>query len=312
MAKNTFTANFEYYKVFYYAARFGSFTTAAERLFLTQPSVTKAIHRLEQQLGCSLFMRTKRGVALTPEGTSLWRHVEPACRMLLAGESELESMRELDIGEVRVASTEMSLKTYVLPALTRFTQDYPHVKIRFHNALTPKILEMLTNQEVDIAILHTPFHLGEGLAARELDHMRECFVAGRRFSELGERENELSDLLGYPFISMPEGSSTKEYTSGFFRAHGHDFEPDIEVTTIELAIQAVVSDLGIGVLPLRIVSDRIERGELVRVRLREEPPERGAYIITNQRAPMSAAAGTFLESYLAPRPADAAEADGGE
>ncbi|MCD8331574.1 MAG: LysR family transcriptional regulator [Oscillospiraceae bacterium] len=66
------STNFESYKIFYFVAQYGSITTAAQRLYVTQPTVTKAVHKLEEQLNCALFVRTRRGVRLTPEGELLW------------------------------------------------------------------------------------------------------------------------------------------------------------------------------------------------------------------------------------------------
>lgn len=60
--------NFEYYKIFYYVAKYGSFTKAARALGSTQPNVTRAMNCLEQQLHNTLFIRTNRGIQLTPEG----------------------------------------------------------------------------------------------------------------------------------------------------------------------------------------------------------------------------------------------------
>ena len=64
--------NFEYYKIFYYVAKDGSFTKAARALGSTQPNVTRAMNCLEQQLNTTLFIRTNRGVQLTPEGERLY------------------------------------------------------------------------------------------------------------------------------------------------------------------------------------------------------------------------------------------------
>ena len=65
----------DYYRVFYYAARCGSLTKAAELLYSNQPNVTRVIRLLENELGCRLFFRTNRGVQLTPEGKILYTHV---------------------------------------------------------------------------------------------------------------------------------------------------------------------------------------------------------------------------------------------
>ena len=67
MTQQPIDTNFEYYKVFYYVVKTGSLTAAAERLCVTQPTVTKAIQKLEEQLSCRLFVRSKRGVQLTDD-----------------------------------------------------------------------------------------------------------------------------------------------------------------------------------------------------------------------------------------------------
>ena len=61
-------SNFEYYKIFYYVAKYGNLTRAANVMRTSQPAITRTIHNLENELGCRLFIRSKKGVELTPEG----------------------------------------------------------------------------------------------------------------------------------------------------------------------------------------------------------------------------------------------------
>jgi len=287
--------NFELYKVFYITAISGSVTEAARQLFLTQPSVTKHIKKLEEALGCTLFIRTKQGVRLTSEGAALMRHVEPACRMILSAEKEMRSLQSLQSGTVTISSTEMSFKSYVLPAAERFLKQYPGVKLRFSNALNEQMIAMLLNGSVDIAILHAPFTLHEDLETSLIEEMDEYFVCGKRFEEISKRNNTLKDLLTLPFVSMPEGSSTKEYLRQCFAGAGVEFDPDIELTTVELTVQAVESGLGIGILPARIAIPKIEAGTIFRIPVNVTLPKRKACMITNSRIPLSAAAAAFAK-----------------
>ena len=71
--------NFEYYKVFYYVSKYGSLTRAANVLMTSQPAVTRTIHNLESELGCRLFIRSKKGVELTPEGRVFYEYISAAC-----------------------------------------------------------------------------------------------------------------------------------------------------------------------------------------------------------------------------------------
>ncbi len=80
--------NLEYYRVFYYVAKLGSITMAAEELFISQPAVSQAVRHLEDTLGGGLFLRTPKGVKLTPEGEVLYSYVSRGYEYLMQAESK--------------------------------------------------------------------------------------------------------------------------------------------------------------------------------------------------------------------------------
>ena len=80
--------NFEYYRIFYFVAKHGSITAAANVLTSAQPNVTRSIRNLERDLGCALFTRSNHGVKLTPEGEKLYEHVAIAYAQIAEGEAE--------------------------------------------------------------------------------------------------------------------------------------------------------------------------------------------------------------------------------
>lgn len=302
MKEPLLNANMEYYRAFYYVAKLSSITAAAQKLCLTQPTVTSAIHRLEEQLGVTLFLRGKKGVRLTHEGQILWTRVEPAMELLLSGERELEEARTLEGGSLRIVSTEMSFRSYIIPTLQRFAMDHPNVKIRCRNALTENVLDMVRKGETDIAILHAPFPAADDLELQYLDTIEECFVAGPRYRTLAKGTHTLAELTEYPMISVPAGASTNLFVSSLFEKNGLSFLPDIEVTTIDLVIQAVEHDLGIATLPVSEVEERLAAGTMIRIPVAEPPLERRAYVITSKILPLSTAARVYLSEYLCPAP----------
>ena len=77
--------NYDYYRIFYYVAKYGNFTQAANILLNNQPNITRSIKKLENELGCTLFVRSNRGATLTPEGEKLFAHVSVAVEQLRAG-----------------------------------------------------------------------------------------------------------------------------------------------------------------------------------------------------------------------------------
>lgn len=298
MQQQEFSTNLEYYKAFYYTVKCGSLTAAAERLYLTQPNLTKTIHRLEEQLGCTLFVRSKRGVTLTNEGKILWSRVEPACRLLLDAEQELETVQRLEGGILRIASTEFGFRTYVLPTVQRFTGDHPNVKIKFYSALTGRILEMLRAGTIDIAILHTPFQNDGDMMMYQIDVCRECLAVGPQYRALAGATRCLAQLQEYPFVSMTEGSATKTYLRDLFVSQNLSFEADFEVTTTELAIQAVRNNFGIGLLPYRAIGEYLERGEMYVLSVEQELPERKVFALMSRSIPASSAARAYLNEYM--------------
>ena len=290
--------NFELYRVFYETAKCGNITQAAARLYLTQPSVSKHIHTLEQALGCTLFQRSRSGVELTAEGQVLYRKLEPACRLIFTAEQELRALNSLEQGSVFISSTEMSFMAYVLPALVRFQDEHPGVKVRFSNALNDEMIRLLENGLIDIAILHEPFHKEDFMELRSIERMEEWLVAGAKYAHLAQGVRTPAEVLEYPFISMPEGSSNMEYLRRFFAAQGLSFDPDICLTTMELTIRALESGLGLSILPKRIAQPLLDAGRLFRIRLTTPLPPRVASIITNRHFPPSIAASAFINHML--------------
>lgn len=90
-------SNFEYYKIFYYVAKYENLTKAATALKTSQPAVTRTIHKLEGELGCRLFTRSKTGMKLTPEGRTFYGYVAAGCAQFFKGENDLSNLISLEM-----------------------------------------------------------------------------------------------------------------------------------------------------------------------------------------------------------------------
>lgn len=94
-------SNFEYYRIFYYVAKYGNLTKAAAALQTSQPAVTRTIHKLEDMLGCRLFVRSKSGMELTSEGNTFYQYISAGCAQFFKGEQNLSNLRSLDAVPLR-------------------------------------------------------------------------------------------------------------------------------------------------------------------------------------------------------------------
>ena len=156
---------YDYYRIFYYAALFKSFSKAAEVLTSNQPSIARTITRLESELSCKLFIRSHRGVTLTPEGEALFKHVAIACEQLDLGREVISEMRGLKTGIVSIGASETALRLFLLDRIVSSTRlSRVHLKIR--NSQTPSYLERLECGQVEMAIIPLLSRLGRNTTMR--------------------------------------------------------------------------------------------------------------------------------------------------
>ena len=124
------------YEVFVKVIETGSFTKAAEVLHNNQPNITRCMNNLETELGCHLFVRSNRGVSLTPEGQKLFNHVAIAFEQLELGEAELKRDQSLTSGLISIGVSENALRIMLLSKLEAFHNHYPHVRLKISNHST--------------------------------------------------------------------------------------------------------------------------------------------------------------------------------
>ena len=134
---------YDYYRIFYYVAKYQNFTQAANALMNNQPNVSRAISNLEHELGCRLFIRSNRGVTLTPEGQKLYRRISIAHRQIEMAHQELSDAKNLQNGLVSIGVSETALHTFLLPRLEKFHQLYPGIHIKISSVLTAQAIASL-------------------------------------------------------------------------------------------------------------------------------------------------------------------------
>ena len=101
--------SYDYYRVFYYVAKYKKITQAARTLLINQPNITRTIKMLEDSLGCTLFIRSNRGVTLTPEGEKLYSHIKIAFEQIESAEEEISLNKSLQSGIVSIGTSEIAL-----------------------------------------------------------------------------------------------------------------------------------------------------------------------------------------------------------
>lgn len=286
--------NLEYYKIFYYVGKYESITQAAEALAISQPAVSQAVKNLEKNLGSALFVRTSKGVRLTVEGKLLYSYVQRGYEYILLGERKFQEMQDLTKGEIRIGASDMTLQFYLLSYLERFHEMYPGIRVTVTNAPTPETLGYLQAGKIDFGIVSTPFQAGKHIRVRPVKEIEDIFVAGKNFESLKGKELDYRILEELPIMCLEGNTSTRGYVEQYLKDQDVVLHPEFELATSDMLIQFAQKSLGIASVVKDFAEPKIREGTLFQLKFKEKIPKRQFCLVTDQRVPLSAAAGQML------------------
>lgn len=285
--------NFEYYKFFYFVAKYGNITKAATALSSNQPNVTRIMKLLESQLNCRLFIREARGITLTQQGELLYSHVEIAYRHLLDAQEEICRQNAQDSGTVEIGATETALHLFLLNALHDFKLLHPAIKIKIHNHTTLETLKHLISGKLDFAVVTTPFEVPKAFSLVKILDFEEILAGGSQYADLCKITLELKDAKKYPWIGLGRESTTYHFYKNFFIQQGIDLDLDMEVATSDLMLPMIENNLGIGFVPKELALPLLKAKKLVQIHLNCDTPKRAIQIVSDKGRGKSLAADTF-------------------
>jgi DNA-binding transcriptional LysR family regulator len=256
-------------EVFHAVARHRSITGAARALRYTQSAVSRQIAALETETGVQLFDRLPRGVALTEEGRCLLPHAEAVLDRLATARRDLDTLRGLGGGRLRVGAFPTAVAALVPRALATFRDAYPEVGLSLVEGMTPALLERLLAGDADVAVVSAAPDRPLDAARFDLHHLLDerLLVAVPRGHRLARRRTvRLAELTGDSFIA---GSATDEDT--LLRASlPPGFQPRVDIVAAEWTgkLGCVAAGLGVALIPALAV--RATPADIVLLRLRAE------------------------------------------
>lgn len=284
--------DFRILRYFLTVAKEQSFTKAAEQLHITQPTLSRQLAALEEELGVSLFIRSGRNITLTEEGILLKRR---ALEILDLGERTLEELKganELIEGTVTIGCGEFTVVETLAEICRKYKEKYPLVQIAIHTATADTIYEMMNKGLVDIGLFMEPVDT-EGfdyIRVMNSDH----WVVGMRPDDplAGKEYIEKKDLLGKPLI-LPERMGVQSELANWF---GKDFNKIQIAFTSNLGTNAGVMALyGLG-YPVSIEgASKYWRKDLLVQRRLFPQITANTVIAWRRKIPNSQAVNTFIQ-----------------
>ena len=272
------------------------FSKAAEACFVSQPTLSTQIRKLEEELGVQLVERAPRKVMLTPVG----QEIALRAREVLI---EIEQIRE--VARRNTTPEEGTLRLGIFPTLAPYflphvipsiRKAYPRLKLQLSEEKTDIILEMLHRGELDAALLALPID-DEGLEVVEL--FEEPFVlAAPSDHPLSRRKSvTTNDLKGCELLLLEEGHCMREHALEVCSLAGASERVDFHATSMETLRQMVGADVGITLMPLLSVKPPIAATENVVIKPFEKPaPKRTIALVWRS----TSALGDFFESLVEP------------
>ena len=239
----------------------GSFTAVAREMNASQPTVSRQIAQLEEQLGCLLFARTTRALTLTDDGRVFYEHAQRVLETVAEARSAVGRRKGKPSGALRLGAAAVMGRLHILPMLPRFLDRYPDVTVDL--SLSDGFSD-LVEEGIDVAI-RVGAITDSSLVARRIGTNRRVVVASRGYVEKRGRPSSLADLADHDCIHYSRLATGSNWT---FTTPSGDLSVPIKgrfrVNSTEGVRAAVLEGLGIGYVPIwHFVDQEIESGQLV-------------------------------------------------
>jgi DNA-binding transcriptional LysR family regulator len=274
-----------------------SFSRAGKAIHLSQPTVSSHIKDLESHFGCRLIDRLSKEAVPTKAGTLLYDYA----RRILALRDETETVLADFVGKIRGRLTVGGSTIpggYILPAIIgRFSRDYPDVQVALVNGDTEKIIHDVREGIVELGVV------GARTADREIgqerlleDEMRLVVPAGHRWA--GRKSVRIAELLAEPFILREVGSGTRKSIQQSLAESGfglEDMNVIAEMGSTQAVIQGIRAGMGVSILSLIAVEERVESGAVAAMKIEGMNLQRRFYLTRHRHRSPSPLCLAFIE-----------------
>lgn len=250
-------------QIFESVAREGGYTRAANALFLTQPTVSMQIQKLEEAVGSPLFEKIGRKIHLTAAGDILLQHVGEVIAALQRAEEALARLKNLELGSLRIAA--VSTSEYFIPRLLgAFCQDHPAIDVALEVGNRERLLARMRENLDDLYVFGRP---PEDLAAEFYPFLPNPLVIFARDDHplAGEKRIPLERIAEEAFLLREAGSGTRNSIEKCFRERHLPLRVRMELGSNEAIKQAVIGGFGVAALSRNTLESGCERLKILDV-----------------------------------------------
>ena len=277
--------NLNLYRIFYTVAMYGNISHAAQALFISQPAVSKAVAKLEDEMGTALLSRYSRGVTLTSEGELLYTHLTTAFDEIALAEERLRTLGTLGVGRIAIGASATLCKYLLLPYLKGFVDAHPHVRVTIESQSTYHTLKLLEERKIDVGLVVKPAS-AKNLAFDPIGDIHDIFVATKTYLEnLHLRENGTAQLpeafesalfRNANLMLLDDQNVSRLYVDDYFKENGIETGQILVANNMDLLIEFARIGLGVACVIREFVEEELRDGTFVEIPLRRPIRKRTA------------------------------------
>jgi DNA-binding transcriptional LysR family regulator len=272
----------------------GSFSKAAVRVYRTQPAVSIAIRRLEEEIGAPLLDRSQKTPTLTDAGELVYDYAQRILMLRDQAQNVVSELRALERGRVRIGANE-STSLYILPHLIlEYRAQHPNVKVEIFRYVSERLPREVLDRNVDFAVL--AFEPTDGDLESFPILQDELVLIMSPDDPLAKRESlKIEELGEQSFVAHNVKTSSRHKVIETFAQHHTPLNITIELATVETIKRFVQLKIGLAFVPRMCVAEELERGTLATVPVPELSYFRTLWVTHRRHTSLSHAAAAFLE-----------------
>lgn len=279
-------------------ARRGSLGAAATALHMTQPAITRMLKRLEESYGVELFERTTRGVVPTVFGEALLPYAKLVVSEIGNAEDVIRQMRGASRGVVRIGGVASVVSGFIMAAIHEVRKEHPEVQYQIIEDLEDRVLEGLKGGAIDIAISPEPYLDDDIVMATPAIMHDTVSVFARADHPVIRREHvSLEEAALFDWAMPPPGTPTvREWQRRF---HDNALEPNapsIISRSVPVLKAAVMSEALFCWMPLPVLREEVQRGDLLKVNVPELDWQRTFRVYRRKKGLMTPPTANLLQA----------------
>ena len=274
-------------------ARERSFSRAAEVLNRTQPAVSQAVRRLEEEVGEKLFDRSSKDGTLTFAGEVLLDYARQMLNLRYSAQTALVEMRNLHHGKVSISANEHTV-FYLLPVIEEFRKLHPMIKIEVQRGVASRIPKQITGREVELGVISfTP--TDDSLRSVSVMNDELILIVSPTHEFASRGSVSIKDLGDVTFVAHNAPSPYRQKVIESFEKNKTRLNISIELPSLEAIKRLVERGVGVALVPKLTAQAEIAAGQLCSLTVREMKLERKLNIIYRRNSELSHAAKEFLK-----------------